>query len=191
MRFRKFITIIENNSLVIAKKWAKGVSQSRYTKTYRKLPEEELIQIGKRVYDNLGQWLHPETTQSAIGTIYADIGAERYEQGFPLCEISYAVHYTKKVLMNYILTESVMPDTLTLYQLQGFITLISDFFDLAAFYLTRGFQEALYKKIAAQKGVGKKELENIFPVGSFYYEMEPDFRAFEKALEGFNLFKVK
>lgn len=191
MRFRQFVAIIENNSSAIAKKWAKGVSESRYTKTYRKLPQEDLVKIGKRVYDNLGQWLHPETPQSEIGMIYADIGAKRYEQGFPLCEISYAIHYTKKVLLNHILTESVLPDTLKLYQTQDFVRMIHDFFDLAAFYLTRGFQEALYKKVASQKGISKKNLQDIFPAGSFYYEMEPDFRSFENALEGFNLFKVQ
>jgi len=187
----KFINNIQNNSAAIAKRWAKLVSSSDNTKTYRKLPEKELIKLAKDVYDNLGRWLDPETSQEEIARIYTDLGAERYEQGYPLCEIQYVIHYHKRVLLNYIFSEGLMPDTLTLYRVTEFVMEINNFFDLASFYVTRGFQEALFKKIIAQKGVDKNKIEDIFPRGSFYYKKEPDFRTFEKALEGFNLFKVK
>jgi hypothetical protein len=187
----KFIDIIKRNSLAMANKWAKLVAESQYTKTYQKLSEQERIRLAKNVYDNLGLWLDPKTTSAEIGRTYADIGAARYKQGYPLCELLYAFHYTKKVLLNHIFSESLLPDTLRLYQTYNFIQEIYDFFDLAAFYETRGFQEAVYKKVLAQKGIDKKNIEDIFPKGSFYYEQEPDFRSFEKALEGFNLFKVK
>lgn len=187
----KFISIVENNSLAMSKKWAKVVAESEYTKTYGRLTEDELARMGKRVYDNLGQWMDPKTTQNEIGKIYSDIGARRYEQGYPLCEIHYAVHYTKKVLFNYIFAEGLLPDTLQLYQTHGFIIRVTDFFDLATFYVTRGFQEALYKRITSHKELDKDKITDAFPRGSFYYELEPDFKTFEKAMEGFNLFKVK
>jgi len=175
----------------MAKKWAQMVSQSKFTPTYRKLSLEELTRLGQNVYDNLGRWLDPKNQQEEIGRIYAKIGAQRYQQGYPLCELHYAVHFTKKVLLAHIVAEGVMPNTLKLYQTYESIQDISDFFDLAVFYETRGFQEALYKKILAQKGIDKEKMKEIFPQGSFFFEVEPDFRAFEKALDGFNLFKVK
>ena len=187
----KFIEHIRNSSEAMAKRWAKMVSQSTFTTTYQKLSKEELTRLGKNVYDNLGRWLDPKTQQEEIGRIYAKIGSERYEQGFPLCELHYAVHFTKKVLLAHIFAEGLLPDTLKLYQTYDFIQDIYDFFDLAVFYETRGFQEALYKKIMAQKGIDKEKAKEIFPHGSFYFEVEPDFRTFEKALDGFNVFKVK
>jgi hypothetical protein len=186
-----FIEIINSNSLTMAKKWAGMVARSRFTRTYQKLSEEERIQLAKNVYDNLGRWLDPKTPQAEIGRLYVQIGANRYEEGYPLCELLYAFHFTKKVLFNHVFSEGLMPDTLKLYYIHDFIQELSDFFDLAAFYETRGFQEALYKKILSQKGIDKKKITDIFPEGSFYYELEPDFRSFEKALEGFNLFKTK
>ncbi|MCP5053312.1 MAG: hypothetical protein GY940_39475 [bacterium] len=191
MRFDEFINVIGNDSMVIAKKWVNGVSNSEFTKSYRKLPEEELLKIGLRVYKNLGQWLDPSTPTTEIGKIYARVGAERYEQGFPLCEISYATHFVKKVLLNHIFSEGIMPDTLYLYQTHDFVAKVHDFFDLAGFYVARGFQEAIYKRIVNYKGMDKESIEDIFPAGSFYYEREPDFKTFERAMEGFNLFKVK
>jgi len=187
----KFITNIENNAMAIAKKWARFVSTSDYTRTYRKLSEDELMKMGKVSYQNLGRFLDPQTSKTEIGKFYTDLGSKRYAQGYPLCEIQYALHFTKRVLLNYISSEGLLPDTLSLYQANAFIVEIYDFFDLAGFYITRGFQEALYKKILSVKGLDKEAINLVFPSGSFYYEQEADFKMFEKAMEGFNLFKVK
>ncbi len=191
MRFDEFINIMRSDSLVLAKKFARGVSNSEYTKTYRKMPEDQLIKIGQRVYGNLEQWLKSDTPAVEIGKIYSKVGVERYGQGFPLCEISYAIHFIKKVLLNHIFSEGILPDTLKLYQTHDFVARVHDFFDLAGFYVARGFQEALYKKVVSLKGVDKENIEKLFPAGSFYYEREPDFKTFERAMEGFNLFKVQ
>jgi hypothetical protein len=191
MRFEEFIRIIEKDSMTIAQKWVKRVTESEFTGTYKNLSEEQLVRTARGVYENLGLFLNPKTPPEEIGKIYAKLGAERYEQGVPLCELAYAIHFDKKVLLNHIFAEGILPDTLKLYQTHDFLARLHDFFDLASYYLARGFQEALYKRILSQKGVDQDNIENIFPVGSFYYEKEPDFRTFEKAMEGFNLFKVK
>ncbi len=191
MSFNKFIKMIETDSQEIAKKWAKGILTSKFTKTYRNLPEETLVQVGKNVYDNLGKWLDRETTRIEIGKIYAEVGKRRYNEGYPLCEVIYAAHYTKKFLADHITTGGLLPDALKLYHHMEFIGKLYDFFDIATFYLVRGFQEALYKKATQLKGVEVEKLKDLFPKDSFYYEKETDNRMFEKLLEGFNLFKVK
>lgn len=191
MKFEELKNILHNDSLVIARSWARGVASSEYTKTYRKLPEEDLIKIAKRVYDHLGQWLDPTFPPTEIGKIYAGIGAERYDQGFPLCEIQYAIHIIKKALLNHIFSAGILPDTLNLYRTHDIVAHVHDFFDLATFYLSRGYQEALYKKILSQKGVDEEKIKKLFPDGSFFFEKEPHFKTFEKALEGFVLFKGK
>jgi hypothetical protein len=187
----RFINIIGNNSDAIARRWAKVVGSSEFTETYGKLSQDELTSMAKTVYENLGWWLGPETSQSEIGRVYTGIGAKRYLQEYPLCEIHYAIHFTKAVLLNYIFSEGLLPDTLTLYRANAFLLEISDFFDLAIFYTTRGFQEALYKKLLSEKSLTKERLKDIFPVNSFYFEAEQDFKSFERAMGGFNLFKVK
>ncbi|MCP4153996.1 MAG: hypothetical protein GY757_40090 [bacterium] len=191
MTFNKFINMIENDSLEIAEKWAKGILKSKFTKTYRELPEATLVKLGKNVYDNLSKWLDRDTTRIEIGKIYAGIGKQRYAEGYPLCEVIYAAHYTKKFLADHIASGGILPDALNLYHSMEFIGRLYDFFDIATFYLSRGFQEALYKKVSSMKGLDEESLKEIFPPGSFYYEKESDSVMFEKLLEGFNLFKVK
>ncbi len=191
MNFSKFISVIENDSLELAKKWAKGILKSKFTRTYRKLPEEKLIKLAKNVYDNLGKWLLRSTTRIEIGKIYVEIGKQRYNQGYPLCEVIYAANYEKRILADHISSVGVLPDALKLYHSMDFISRLYDFFDIATFYLTRGYQEALYKKTIQLKGIDNKQLKDLFPHGSFYYEKYSDTQSFEKLLEGFNLFKIK
>ncbi|MGE5344044.1 MAG: hypothetical protein ACM3SY_21435 [Candidatus Omnitrophota bacterium] len=187
----KFITSIEVNSHVIAKRWAKLVKSSQFTKSYHKVNEEELTKIAKKSYINLGRYLEPQTSKTEIGKYYADLGGQRYTDGYPLCEILYSLHFTKRILFDYISSEALLPNTLTLYQANEFMLEITDFFDLVIFYISRGYQEAVYKKMLAQKDVDKNTIRDVFPPGSFYYEHDPDFKSFAKAMEAFNLFKVK
>jgi hypothetical protein len=191
MFFERFKDMLKNNSGKIAKEWAKGIMSNRFTKTYIKHSEKELIRRSKNVYDNLGNWLEGSIDMTEVGKIYVEIGKKRYKEGFPLCEVIYALHYIKKILWNYISSEGVLSSALEIYQIMGIMAKIHNFFDSAGFYLIRGYHEALYKKVSSKKGIDKKILEDIFPKGSFYYEsgFEPD--TFEKLMESINLFKVR
>lgn len=191
MSFEKFINIIEADSLEMAKKCARGILESKYTKTYWKLPEDKLIQLVKNVYDNLAMWLMQGNNKVKIGKIYAELGSHRYQEGYPLCDVLYAAHYEKKIMADHIFTSGMLPDVLNLYHSMEFLTRLYDFFDIATFYITRGYQEELYKKATKLKGIDAKKIKEIFPEGSFYFEKDSNLKSFEKLLEGFNLFKVK
>jgi hypothetical protein len=183
--------MLENDSLDMAKKWAEGILKSKFTKTYRELPQEKLVKLARNVYDNLAKWLDRGATRIEIGKIYAEIGKRRYKEGYPLCEVIYAAHYEKKIVAEHISSAGILPDAVNLYQSMEFISRLYDFFDIATFYLTRGFQEAIYKKVTQLKGTDSEKIKEIFPPGSFYYEKDTDTETFERLLDGFNLFKVK
>lgn len=187
----KFIDMIKNNSDQIARKWTRGLLIAKYSQTYRKFPEEELFKRGKDVYDNLGKWLNKELGTMEMAKIYVNIGKQRYQEGFPLCEVLYALHYIKKVLWNFILSEGMLSSTLEIYQVMDLMVTIYKFFDSAAFYLTRGYHEAMYIKLTDKEVIEKDKIADIFPPGSFYLKFEKEPNAFEKMMEGFNLFKVK
>ena len=191
MTFNKFINMIENDSTEMARKWAKGILKSKFTRTYRQLNEEKLIRLGENVYHNLSRWLDRDTKKIEIGKIYAEIGKQRYKEGYPLCEVLYAAHYEKKVLAEHISSEGLLPDALNLYHSMQFMERLYDFFDIATFYLTRGYQESLYKEFTKLKGINEEKVKEIFPPGSFYYEMKTELESFERLLDGFNLFKIK
>lgn len=187
----KFVNMIESNSGELARRWARGVLESEFTRTYHVVPEERLVRMARNVYENLGKWLDRATTRIEIGKIYAHLGRERYKEGFPLCELLYSLNYEKKLLTDYITSQGVMPDAMNLYSAMDFMEALYHFFDIAVYYVVRGFQEEIFKKTSKLKGADKKEIDAIFPPGSFYYEREHDTQSFENMLEGFNLFKVK
>jgi len=191
MSLNKFIDMIDNDSMLMARKWAKGILKSKFTKTYRQLDEKKLIKLGKSVYENLARWLDRDTTKIEIGKIYAEIGKQRYKERYPLCEVLYAAHYEKKVLAEHISSAGLLPDALNLYHSMQFMERLYDFFDIATFYLSRGYQEALYKEVIRLKGIDEEKVNEIFPEGSFYYEKETELESLERLLNGFNLFKIK
>lgn len=191
MSFLKNIQKIEENSLEMAKKWAHGVMNSEFTQTYRKLPESKLIQLSKNVYDNLGKWMEDVNSREQIEKVYATIGAERYHQGYPLCEIIFALHFTKKILTNQIYSEGLLPDAMNLYRTMDFLVRIYDFFDFAAFFVAKGFQYAMRQKMMKTKKLDAKEIEKLFPLTPGGRSSDLGEKNLEKILDGFNIFKLK
>ncbi len=174
MIYNKLLSLIENNSEVIAKKWKDEIKNSEYAETYKKLSDKELITRANNVYKNLGKWLDRDTTMKEIGDEYVKIGKARYKEGFPLCEVQLALHYTKKILWNHIISEGILTNALEIFQALELIVSIYNFFDIASFYLIRGYQEATYMEITKIKGLDKKKLMELFPSGSFFFEFNPD-----------------
>jgi hypothetical protein len=191
MSYLKNIHKIEENSLDMAKKWAHGVMNSEYTQTYSKLPENKLIQLSKNVYDNLGKWMEDENSREQIEKVYSTIGIERYQQGYPLCEIIFALHFTKKILTNQIYSEGLLPDAMNLYRTMDFLVRIYDFFDFAAFFVAKGFQHAMRLKMMKTKKLDTAEIDKLFPITSSIRSVNLEQENLEKILDGFNVFKLK
>ncbi len=190
MLIKNLLDLIDTNSEDIAIRWKNEIIKSEYTKNYAKLSERDLIKKSTNVYQNLRSWLEPDFSRVEIGRAYVLIGKERYKEGVPLCEVTFALNLTKKVLWEYLLSKGIMTNALELFQAMEFITGVYNFFDMAIFYLIRGYHEALYKKAVKGK-TGKNIAADIFPEGSFFYKMEPEYKQFEKFIQGFNLFKTR
>lgn len=191
MVFNEIIYLIEKNSQVMAATWAKEMKEAPFCKTYHKLLDDQLINLGKNVYDNLGKWLDKDTPRIEIGRIYSAIGYERYYQGYPLCEIIYATHLTKKVLADFINSKGTLPTAMDLYNSMDFFDRLYDFYDIAVFYLVRGYQEAIFKEFSKIKGLNADDIKKVFPIGSFFNDQDRFSHSFEKLMAGFNLFKTK
>jgi len=185
------IDLIKSNSGKIASKWSRAIITSNFTKTYRKFPEQELIKLGVSVYINLVKWLEKEIVIKVVEDIYVKIGKKRYLEGFPLCEVLYSLNMVKRELWNFVQAEGFISGSLQVYQAMDLLIMIYRFFDSASFYLTRGYHEALYLKIKATKGIDNEIIMDLLPPVSFDVTLKRDQGAFEKMMEGFNLFKVK
>lgn len=191
MKFAEIIHNIERNASFMAKKWAKGMAESDFTVTYKKLPQDQLAKLGGDVYNNLGHWMEKESFDKEVETIYARIGRERYAQGYPLSEIIFALHYTKKVLSDFITSQGLLPNVIELYQTISFLDKIYKFFDYAAFYLVKGYNEALFDKLSKLKCIKESDLQKVLPPINYEQMKSAEVTKINKFLQGFNIFKLK
>jgi len=168
------LVMIENNSGHMAAAWRQGIKESPYSKTYQRFSDAELERRARDVYDNLGKWLDRDTTMEQIGEAYILVGRRRYQEGFPLCEVQYGLHYTKKVLWDHVMSEGILSNALEIYQALELTIRLQNFFDLASFYIIRGWLCELALKMEREKGMTHEALQAFFPAGSFALEFNPE-----------------
>ena len=170
----KLLDLISHSSVQMAGKWRDWIRRSHHMVTYQKLSDDVLVLRSKGVIENLGRWIDRGFTMEEVGKVYVDVGRERYREGFPLCEVGLALHYTKKVVWNHIMSEGLMTNALEIYQAMDLIVQIQNFFDIAAFYITRGFQEEMYLRMNRDGGIPVEALNRFFPPESFHCTFASD-----------------
>jgi len=168
------LDLIENNSRRMAAVWRQGIKSSPYSRTYQRFADAELERRARDVYENLGKWLDRDTTMEQIGEAYIVVGQQRYQEGFPLCEVQYGLHFTKKVLWDHILSEGILTNALEIYQALDLVIRLQNFFDLASFYIIRGWLRELALKMEQAGGINHENLKTFFPEGSFVLEFNPE-----------------
>ncbi len=164
----KLLDLINQSSGQMAVKWRDWIRNSHHMVTYQKLSDEVLVMRSKGVIENLGRWIDRGFTMEEVGRVYVEVGRERYREGFPLCEVGLALHFTKKVLWNHLMSEGLMTNSLEIYQAMDLIVQIQNFFDITAFYITRGYQEELYLQLNRTGKVPFDTLDRFFPAESFH-----------------------
>jgi len=188
----QLIKVVESHATAIAGKWAREIRASRFTPTYSRLSNAELTERSRRVYENLGNWLDMDTGNSEIGREYTLLGRTRYMEGFPLCEVLYGLHVTKKVLWRHITSSGVLNSALEIYRAMDLIVRLFHFYDLAAFFISRGYQEALFETLRKETGGASKNLDEIFRRHSAPEPLLADRTAVTRNwLESWNLFKTR
>lgn len=170
----RLLEVLERSTPAMAEKWAQEIKASGYAAAYCRLKDTDLIHRSCGVYENLLHWLDRDATQQEIGRNYATVGKERYQEGIPLCEVQFALYLTKKVLWNQILSEGLPTSSLEIYQAMELILRVQNFFDLAAFYIIRGYTEELYRRLEQSGTITAAALKEHFPAGSFLLDFNPD-----------------
>lgn len=173
MLYNKLLAIIAKDSRQMAHKWRESIRSTEYAQTYQRFNDEELEKRARDVYDTLGKWLESEASMKDIGKVYVKIGKERYLEGFPLCEVQLAIHFTKKILWDHILSEGILTNALEIYQAMDLLQRLQNFFDIASFYIIRGYLEEIYIKLGKSKEIDPAKLKHFFPEGSFLFEFNP------------------
>jgi len=148
----RLIQLIEAHAKSLTREAMHDVLTNERTKSFRRVPREELEPRVAAIYQNLGRWIG-EPKEDAVREEYGQWGRTRFREGIPLCEIVYCVILTKKHLRAFIREHGLVSfegDRVTpaelipveLYGLQELNEMVGDFFDKALYYLALGYQSA-------------------------------------------------
>jgi len=168
------IELLAKNKDLLARKWLQQIKDSKFAFTYRQMPDDELKNRCYDVYLKLMRWLEGEVPLTELGEFYVDLGKRRYLENFPLPEVLYGLHLEKKLLWYAMLEEGYFQGTLEVYQALNMLIKVFNFFDLASFYITRGYLEEMYIKMGKSEWIGPEVIKEFFPPHSFHFEFNPD-----------------
>ena len=158
MLANRLIQLIENHSKSLTHAVMHDIETSEHTRTFRKVPKEELEPRIAATYQNLGRWI-ANPNEDELRQEYEDWGRTRFRQGIPFSELIYVLMLIKKHLRRFIKDhglidfagDRVSPEEfvpMQLYSIQELNYQVGDFFDRALYYLVRGHETAAAAHLA-------------------------------------------
>ncbi len=88
--------------------------------------------------------------------------------GIPLCEAIRSLVVLRRILWLFVVNESAFDSAFELHQMRELNDRVILFFDRAIFYVTRGYTEAMHKKMKDLTNISAEDAAKIFFEHSFY-----------------------
>ena len=163
MLSRRLIKLIETHAESLTHEVVQDVQTNEHTRSFVRIPKEELGFRVLALYRNLGNWIG-EPKDDAIRHGYEEWGRIRCQQGIPTSEIAFCLILIKKHLRSYIREHAAVVFSgdrlvpgemvpLELYSIQELNYVVGDFFDRALWYLLRGYE---FQVKASKEGSGSR-----------------------------------
>jgi hypothetical protein len=141
MLTHRLVRLIETHSEALAGNLLERVQTCEFTRSYVKVPADELKQRVYEIYQHLGEWLLA-SDQTELERRYRKIGARRYHQHVPLSELIWAIFLTKENLWDYARWQLPPEGAVDLFAELEMLQLLDRFFGRATFYAAAGYEQA-------------------------------------------------
>lgn len=161
----KLLRSIRENLEPMSRQWLEEVRASEYMITYKKLDDVDIKERGQLVLLNLAKWLEEGANKDEIEEYFESVGKTRFKEGFPLTEVQLALYITKKILWSYIDWRDAISGSFSTDHAREILTLLSTYFDLGNFYVTRSYLNELYNKLNQSEKFSKDELQHFLKKG--------------------------
>ncbi|MBM4171615.1 MAG: hypothetical protein FJ214_07095 [Ignavibacteria bacterium] len=166
MDFSMIIKYVQNNTSTLARAYFDQVKKSEFMHTYQKLDESKVIAREETVFVNLIKWLESGASNDEAEKYFEKVGAERFNEGFPLTEINYALYITKKVFWSFIAWKKELFEKMDFHQVVEHMTIVNNYFDLGSFYIIRGYIRELIEKLDETAHVSKGDIQRVLTKGA-------------------------
>ncbi|MCB0743104.1 MAG: hypothetical protein KDC67_04310 [Ignavibacteriae bacterium] len=149
----------------LKKEWLAEVRKSDYLTTYKSVNDEETIKRGEAVYVHLSDWLKGTPGKQSAEEYFELVGANRFDERFPLTEVHFAVYLLKKIFWSKIDWRDKVTGSFTTSNATKIMNVFNDYFDLASFNVTKGYFNQMLKSIKDDKMISKEDLKTLLTKG--------------------------
>jgi len=149
----KLVHMIETHSEALATRLLEKVQQSESTRSFSKVPPEELKRRVAEIYQHLGDWLLAKT-DADLRHRYRDIGARRYQQHVPLAELVWAIVLAKQNLWEFLSAEAIPERLAEVFGELDLLQMMGNFFDRSVHYAIEGYEAARAEDLVSKMQTG-------------------------------------
>lgn len=135
------VQVIENNAGHIAGLWIADATTNRSTTGYHDFDKTRLYRGVSNILTRFNKWLGGYFGDEEMSDFFVRLGRGSRREGFALSEVISALSLIKKHLWEFALSRGMWQSTLDIYMTLELDRRIVIFFDKAAFYTTRGYEE--------------------------------------------------
>jgi len=146
----KLIDLVEENSEIIARQWAKDVVKNERTTFYRSLPEEKILLQGLKFYSNFRRIFTTKKPFDASREFFSTYAEERYREGMPLQEAIYGLILMRRHIWLYAEFQAVFISAVEQKQAVDSLTRTILMFDYAVYFITKRYQELIRGELRRQ-----------------------------------------
>lgn len=165
---RMLIDNLNFKARTLAEFWKDMIRGAPQLKRYNELTDEQLVELNADFYPVLSRSLERGMDKNALGAYFVRFGKDRMRRGFPVSEVIFSMNLSQKVVVEYLMTECVMDNSMQMYQVVDIMTRLSEFFLLGSFYLTKGYLEETYLALNDKEAVPEELLKRYFRDDFFF-----------------------
>lgn len=165
MQLEKLIPLLKNSIPNITEIWRDEVDKVDHLHTYRALDQEDLFSRGETLLRNLVWWLEAGAESHKAEKYFEEVGQKRFDEKFPLSEVIYAVYLAKRVLWGNTVWKNQIGVSIESDEVFEFSSILNDYFDLANFFITRGYFLELFKKIDENPDISIEDVKEMLMKG--------------------------
>lgn len=166
--------IVRGNIREMTSQWLDETLASPVMKTYQSFDREEVRKRGQAIFENLIKWLESGAESKEVETYFRQIGQLRFEEGFPLTEVYYAVHLTKKIFWGFVDWRDAITGKFETSNATQIMSVFNDYFDLGNFHIASGYFNGMISSLDDSRRFSKSELKQILLQGKKEFEEAPD-----------------
>ena len=139
----KLIDLTESHAEKIARQWSRDVKTNARTPSYRKIPDEKVIDQAKEFYGHFREMFFNDDPYRQAEKFFEGYAERRYREGIPLHEAVYALILMRRHIWLYAEFQAIFITAVEHRQAVESLSRTILMFDYAMYVITRKYRDLM------------------------------------------------